>query len=520
MAVPSSYLNPAHYIPILLILFSCSSEEPQQDQGAELGQIQVYATGSEASLQSFREGMLLLHSFEYVDAAEKFAQAQALDSTCAMAYWGEAMTHNHPLWREQATEKAVAILSRLDTTPESRAKKVTTDLEKDLFKACELLYTGATDKKERDQLYANFMGELHQKYPDNHEVGSLYALSLLGAVKEGRDYEEYAKGAVIAESIIAENPSHPGALHYLIHSYDDPENAPKALLAANSYAKVAPAASHALHMPSHIYVAMGMWDDVVSSNIASWEASVNRKEAKHLDNDELGYHALLWLSYGHLQRGEYDLAHDCVSTMEKYCHEEPSNRAKFHLMMMKAAYLTETNEWEDPMLQDTFTYDHALGLRTTDRYIDGLQALRSQDLAAAQDLIDEMKSDRLDSSKEAEASSAVMCAGRYNRRMATPTEVKRAHVVELELRALLADAEGNANKAEEFFKQAIALEEQTTFQFGPPSIVQPSSELYANWLMEQERWSEAAARYESVLERAPGRKIATEGMTQAVSAGS
>ncbi len=504
-----------------VILFACKSDAPvSAEDTIALGEIKNYATGNAAAVASFHEGMLLLHSFEYVDAAEKFAMAQQLDSTCVLAYWGEAMSHNHPLWREQKTEEALAILDRLAPSVEERKSLATTPLEKELLEASEILFAGATDKKERDGLYSDYLAELHQKYPDNHEVGSLYALSLLGAVKAGRDYEAYEMGAKVAESIIAENPNHPGALHYLIHSYDDPEHAAKALFAANSYAQVAPDASHALHMPSHIYVAMGMWDEVVSSNVASWTASVKRKESRDLENDELGYHAFLWLSYAYLQRGEFDHAKKCVADMQRFCTEDATQRAKWHLMFMKAAYVTETGRWEDPLLQDTFTYDHNLVLRATDQYMLALQDLRKGDFRSVENRIKEIKADRLSSSKEAEASTAVMCAGRYDRRPTTPTEVKKAHILELELAAQLASAKGKSVMAEDLFKQAVALEDQTSFQFGPPSIVQPSSELYAHWLMDQERYKDAASQYALVLERAPGRKIAADGLAKANSAGS
>ena len=134
------------------------------------------------------------------------------------------------------------------------------------------------------------------KYPEHHEVAAFYALSLLGSSKSRKDDDNYEVGAKIAQSIISENPHHPGALHYLIHSYDDPDHATLALDAANRYSKVAPDAEHALHMPSHIFVALGMWDEVINSNIASYEASVVRMKKKELDNDARGYHAMKLMS--------------------------------------------------------------------------------------------------------------------------------------------------------------------------------------------------------------------------------
>ena len=144
-----------------------------------------------------------------------------------------------------------------------------------------------------------------------------------------------------------ENPRHPGALHYLIHSYDDPYHANLALNAADNYSKVAPDAAHALHMPSHIYVAMGMWREVVASNEASWQASVDRMIRKELDNDAQSYHALHWLQYGYLQQGRYEECQQIMTDMVKYVEEKPSQRARAYMIAMMGAFLVETEDWEN-----------------------------------------------------------------------------------------------------------------------------------------------------------------------------
>ena len=192
------------------------------------------------------------------------------------------------------------------------------------------------------------MGELLKKYPDNHEISAFYALSLLGSVEDGRDDEIFGKGAKIAQGILKENPNHPGALHYLIHSYDDPDHAQYALSAADAYAVVAPDASHALHMPSHIYVAMGMWDKVVSSNENSYQASLNRMQRKNL-KDGRGYHAYHWLEYGYLQQEREEDARKLVQDLVIYTEENPSKYARTHLVFLKGTYLVETENWDSPI---------------------------------------------------------------------------------------------------------------------------------------------------------------------------
>ncbi|MDM9632823.1 hypothetical protein QU605_15195, partial [Robiginitalea sp. M39] len=154
------------------------------------------------------------------------------------------MSHNHSLWHEQDYDEGAEVLKKLDAID---MDKNATELERDFIAAVEILFQPETEKPERDLAYASFMEGLSKKYPDNHEVAAFYALSLLGSVPDGRDEELYGKGAKIALGILAENPNHPGALHYTIHSYDDPKHAALALEAAHAYAEVAPDASHALH---------------------------------------------------------------------------------------------------------------------------------------------------------------------------------------------------------------------------------------------------------------------------------
>src|SRR5690606_12522759 len=181
--------------------------------------------------------------------------------------------------------------------------------------------------------------------PSNQEVAAFYALSLLGSVPEGRDDAIYGKGAKIAKGILKEISKNPGALHYLIHTYDDPDHATLALNIANAYSKFASDAIYSLYMPSYIYVAMGMWDNVISSNIASYQASVDRMEEKNLDNDARGYHAFHWLQYGYLQKENFEEAKKMVLDMKKYASEDQSKRARVHLVFLKGTYLCETDDW-------------------------------------------------------------------------------------------------------------------------------------------------------------------------------
>ena len=495
---------------IALGIISCDQNR-SLDPEIALGEITLDVSGSELAKPIFKEGMLLMHSFEFKDAAEKFKEAQEIDPSFGMAFWGEAMTKNHALWREQELDEAKEILAKLGDTEEERNSKFHTEFEKDMYSAIKILY-GKGLKKERDKAYSLFMSELHQKHPDNHEITSLYALSLLGSNESKRNQDLYSQGAKIAQSVIDENPNHPGALHYLIHSYDDPVNAHKALDAANRYSKVAPDAAHALHMPSHIYVALGMWDEVISSNIAAWEASEKRKAKKGLGNDALNYHSLKWLMYGYLQKEEFAKAKELVKDMEEYCKSEPSKKAKNHTVMMKGAYFSETNEWQDPLASDTINYEACpIQVYATHIYMEGMKAFDNKDEDKLSSLIKGLEEKNKLAASEALIGNTQMCSGSYGRGRPTTTHVDRTKVIILELKAQHALLNNQNDLAENYMKEAILIEEETSYMYGPPEIVKPSHEMYATWLIKNKRFAEAKKYYDKVLERAPNRLIATQG---------
>ncbi len=203
-----------------------------------------------------------------------FQRAQKIDPTFVMAYWGEAMSHNHPLWAQQDTKAAQAILEKIAPTLKERLAKAKLPKEKAFIGAIDVLYNSPGEKLARDNAYSEALAAMYAVWPDDHEVATWYALSLLGTVRPtDRGFRRQALAASIVEKVFKENPKHPGAAHFIIHAFDDPDHAPLALPAARSYAGIAPAAAHALHMPSHIFVQRGMWEDVRTSNIVAYKAA-------------------------------------------------------------------------------------------------------------------------------------------------------------------------------------------------------------------------------------------------------
>lgn len=507
-------------LAIALLTLCCSGPKAEEEKTAasRLGEVHLEVTGAVDALPFFEKGLLLLHSFEYDDARAAFRKAQEKDPGFAMAYWGEAMTHNHGLWHRQDYEEARAALERLAPTAEERLEKANTGLERDFLQAVEILY-GEGEKVERDKAYAAFMEKLYEKYPGNHEVASFYALSLLGAVPVGRDEEAYGKGASIAGGILKENPNHPGALHYLIHSYDDPGHAHLAKKAADSYADVAPDAAHALHMPSHIYVALGMWHEVVASNEASYAASVKRMERKGLDNDARSYHAFHWLLYGYLQQGRVEEARRILDQMVEYTEELPSKSARSYLIRMKGNYLVETETWDGPVADIEVGLDELnLSFQAIAHFLEGMKAYRNKDAAKMESLLEEMAFARQQASMSVNSEGVPMCGSAGSYGQANQLDIDQAYIQELELKGLHAMLKGQPQEAERWFKKATEVEDNASYSYGPPEVVKPSYELYGEWLLEQSRPEDALKQFERALKRGPKRARALSGKLRAAEA--
>jgi hypothetical protein len=473
-------------------------------QGSDLGKIDFATSGSPEAQKHFLRGALLLHSFEFDDAADEFRAAQKIEPGFAMAYWGEAMTYNHPLWMEQDRDAAVAALKRLAPTGEARLAKAPTDRERGYLAAVEALY-GDGDKAARDRAYAEAMRQQHEKYRDDLDAASLYALALLGTCEGKRDYAVYMRAAAIAEDVFAKNPLHPGAVHYLIHCYDDPIHAPLGMRAARVYAKIAPSAGHALHMPSHIFFASGMWEDADASNTAAWQASLERARRKGLGPDDHSFHALLWLEYGQLELGRYADARQTLALMEKDVSTSGSARARTHLALMKAAYLVETRRWDGDVARLAVRSDD-LGQRGLLHFVDGFGAAERGDRPAAEKALAAMREGGNEGSGHEHGGSGYAMGGRREGSDA---------VLALELEALILTAGKDSAQAIARARDAAQAEDKLIFEFGPPQVAKPAHELLGEMLLAAGRPTEAKGEFEASLARAPGRALSLLGLARA-----
>jgi hypothetical protein len=228
-----------------------------------------------------------------------------------MAYWGEAMSYNHPVWDEQDQAAGRAALAKLGSNLQERLATASQPVEKAFLQAIDELY-GTGTKAQRDRAYLRAMERMAADFPEYHEVRLFYALALLGLQAGVRDIPLYMQATAIAQSVFSANPQHPGAAHYLIHGVDDPEHAVLGLEAARALAIMAPDAGHSLHMTSHIFTALGMWDDVVRANRQAIKVANAMRELQDEPARQWG-HYNFWLLYGYLQQGRIEKARDATS---------------------------------------------------------------------------------------------------------------------------------------------------------------------------------------------------------------
>ncbi len=259
---------------------------------------------------------------------------------------------------------------------------------------------------------------------------------------------------------------------------------------------------------------MGMWDNVISSNIDSYQASLNRIKKKNLTNEGRGYHAFHWLQYGYLQKGNYEEAKKMVFEMKKFVEENPTKRARVHLVFLKGTYLSETDSWEDEIADIPVEItDLNISVRSQYHFLQGMKAYKKGNVEALDSIVVVMKQDHNRESFVVSKGSAKLCSA-VTRDEATEMDLKEAEIRQNQLLALRAQLNNDPKLAEEHFKKSIAIESSISYSYGPPSIQKPTHELYADWLLTQNRKEEAAAEYELALKNGPGRLRVLTGLEQ------
>jgi hypothetical protein len=483
----------------------------------ELGTITFPNSGNAAAQAPFLEGVKNLHSFQFDEAAVAFQRAQKADPTFAMAYWGEAMSHNHPLWAQQDTAAAKAILEKIAPTSDARQAKAKLPKEKAFLKAIDVLYYAPGDKLARDIAYSEALAAMYAQWSGDHEVATWYALSLLGTVRPAdRGFRRQALAASIAEKVFAENPKHPGAAHFIIHAFDDPDHAPLGLGAARAYAAIAPSAAHALHMPSHIFVQRGMWEDVRKSNIAAYKSATELNARMKLAEGREDFHTLGWLEYANLMLGNIDEAKANVEAAKAAADRNPGNAGiRNGWLGMRARLILETEKWEkialDAPAAATAPDAHAAmpGManmappsNNTWTFIAGYSAAKLGDLQAAERAVAMLRGAR----EKAEAGS-------------NPYSARPIAIMEKQVAALVSNARGQKDDALKLAREAMDIELALSAPSGPPDPIKPAPEFYGELLIEAGKHAEAVAALELSLQRTPNRTPSVKAMQRARSTG-
>jgi len=494
-----------------------AADQVEPAAGRVLGSISFpTATRVDGAQEAFIEGMLLLHLFEYPFARQQFLRAQELDPDLAMAYWGEAMTYNHPIWDEQDLPAARAALLKLGATPEERLSRTPVAREQGFIAALEQLY-GPGTKAERDQAYLRSMEQLAARFPEDHEAQLFYALSLFGVQAGVRDTATYMLATAIAQGVFSENPLHPGAAHYLIHGVDDPVHAVLGLRAARALAQMAPDAGHSQHMTSHIFVAVGMWDDVVAANEAAVEVA-NAMRVEQGGTARSWGHYNFWLLYGYLQQGRKERALQLLEAAYAEAQADgkapgdplnldPDRSLVGSVVQMWARYIIETRDWDSPVANWPFNLGDAFDPNLTVSFIKTLQAAFAGQVAQAGQFHGQFGVLR---------SGLEAAIARQQEK--APTDrlyLDRLRVMDQELLAAIEMARGEMARAVTYAREASRLEGEMPFSFGPPFVDLPAAEFLGDLLIASRQYADAAAAYELQLERSRLKPLALEGLARA-----
>jgi tetratricopeptide (TPR) repeat protein len=472
-----------------------------------LGRISFPTSAPPPAQQPFVRAVLFLHNFEYDEAILAFREVQRLAPGFALGYWGEALSHTQPLWYNEDVAKARQALSRLAATPDARLAKAATPREKGYLDAVERLY-GPGDLRARRQAFADRMAALVAAVPNDDEAKAFYALALLGTIPEGqRNPAISLKAGEVASGVLGRNPSHPGAAHYALHAYDDGVNNRRGLEAARIYAKIAPASSHALHMPSHVFLPLGMWDEAAAADEASYNASVQWVARTGRTIDQQDFHSLSWLQYEYLQQGRFADARRLLEPVERalalsrgaaapstsHVHSEigrgydaPSLRRE--LASMRARYVVESRDWS--LMKGQATFDNVDEL-----FAVGLSGVATGDLPRAEAALEHLRTAAA-SLPDADAREvASITADQLGGLLQFPRGSRQAGLAQI---ARAADAEARRPRP-----------------IARPYPIKPVSEFYGELLLGEGDARGAIAQFQRALDRTPSRAASLFGLASA-----
>jgi len=465
----------------------------QASPAGQLGKVDFPTSCALEVQPALEKGLALLHSFQYTESEKTFAGASTRDPKCAMAHWGKAMATYLQIW-EFPNDKTL----KEGQKEIAKAQKLhpATAREQDFLNAAALFFQKKSrmSHADRKQAYSSALEKLHAQSPGDVEISAFYALSLIALAEEEVDNIANRKKAIsILDPLLQSRPDHPGVAHYLIHAADRPEFAPQGLEAARRYAVIAPDSAHALHMPSHIFIRLGLWQDSIQSNIAANTSGAHAAEM-HLAESHYQTHAMDFLSYSYLQSGQEAKAREVIEHTDHVVGASEENRAKDRAYLAARTAL-ELHRFKEaaalpiPALrknwQDTTFWARAIG------------AARTGDVAAARSAVKELTE---------------LVAEREKRARKHGYAVRNEKASDLrEAEAWLAFAKGKSDDALQELRAAADRQDKD----GGESVGIPAREMLADLLFELKRPADSLAEYKTVLKNSPNRFDALYGAMRA-----
>ena len=507
MTLPSSLLISA----LLLCPSALSAQDHQHEHGGtapeRLGTVSFPTSCSSDAQAKFTRAVALLHSFWYENAEKAFRDVAATDPQCGMAWWGVAMSNYHQVW--PAPYSPAELARGMAAAEKAKAVGAKTPREQGYIDAIATFYRDGekVETLTRARAYEAAMERLVSQFPDDDEAEIFYGLSLVAhgmSTPADKTYAYQKKAAGILNHLLAEHPDHPGIAHYLIHTFDYPALAPLALDAAYAYAKIAPSSPHALHMPSHIFVRLGMWQETIDSNIASAAAARAYAMSAHPGAASFdALHAYDYLAYAWLQRGEDAKVGQLVEELSAIKALDVENFAGYYaLAAVPARFALERRRWPDAaaltVRPANFPWDRYAYAEALTWFARAVGAARGGDPARARKDVERLQELR--------------------RKLLEQKNTYWADQVDVQRRVAegwIARAEGSDEKALTLLREAADLEDSMDKSPVTPGSIVPAREMLGDLLLETNQPEKALEAYERSLKDSPNRLNGLSGAARA-----
>src|SRR5688572_1901536 len=488
---------------LLLLLLAqavpAQHSDHRHEPSEKLGRVNFTISCTPQAQKQFNRAVAWLHSFEYEEAEKAFREVAVTDPRCGMAHWGVAMSNYHPLW---AAPTADELKRGWAAVEKAKLPGARTQRERDYIAAMETFYKDGekVDHRTRTFAYHEAMKRLYETNRADQEAGVFYALTLIatGMISGDKTYAREKEAAQILNRVLARQPQHPGVAHYLIHSYDFPPLAYLALPAARSYAKIAPASAHAQHMPSHIFIRMGLWQEAIRSNLdakSSAEAFARRHKMAGAWDEQI--HAMDYLAYAYLQSAQDKLALSVLDDVKNIQVVEPQTfKVAYAFAAIPARYVLERKRWDEAtklsLPANTVSMFPWQRFRWAEAHIHFARAIgfaRSGDASSARQEVEKLTALR---------DALVIGKGEYD--WARQVDIERQIAA-----AWLAHAEGKGEESVKLMRAAADLDDATDKHPVTPGSVLPAREQLGELLLELKQPSAALAEFELSLRSTPER---------------